>query len=941
MQQRGNTLHPLLARLPYFLLFILSGFSGLVFEVVWVRVASHTLGVTVYAVSVVVSAFMAGLALGGVLAGRLADRRGLGLRAYALIELLICVSGLTATKVLKECPALLAGTGLTGSASLFLGSLLVGVLLIIPCTLMGATVPILGRVVAQTDHPSRMVGLLYGSNIVGAVIGALAADFVLIPNIGVFSAALFGGGLNAVAGVVAFCLPAKSAEPREPSSEHIESGQGAWLLYLSYGLLGFSALALQVVWVRVLLVLLSSKVFTFSVILATYLACLSIGTGIASQISSKTKNPGFSAVLCLCLMSVTTILGLLLMGRSDHFIGTRSFQTLHALSSPFFGETSVLVIPAFLRSLALFGFPTVLSGALFPFFCSLALRSSKGLSAPIGYLYSSNTLGAILGSLLGGFLLLPILGVQWSVGLLSGTVLLSAVLIFGHLESARISAGKLMSTLAAVVVGVYFVLPGDWVFYEVNLAAYQRTWDVPADKIRDFREDLYGSIAVGTNRAGHDVLLVNQIHMMGSTPDSKRYAYLMAHLPLAVHPNPKKGLVVCFGLGMTFGAMSTHPNLEKLQCVELSPAVIELSEHFREHNFSVVSRDDPRVKIDNEDGRNFLLRTEEKYDVITFEPPPPESAGVVNLYSADYYRLCRERLTEDGLVCQWLPIHTITERGGKLVVKTFLEVFPTATLWKGAGTDYILIGGMSKQKFDLERFSEVAKLPGMSEIGITDGKDLLSTFLQDSESLAKYSEGTQVVTDDLPYLEYQVGPPALAPELTKQDVQAFTRHLAEMSAPEKEQLMERFADFGQLSSLGVPVHENQSLEGLRRFKLSRHLLQRLPANDYTRDLLMVSPKRLDWLRQNLRQEPTSPVALRNLGFSLLVAKEYDEAKSVLGRWVSLQPQEPLAHLLTGLAAHETLDSDTATRAIDTGLSLVPEQQVRAAIKENLEDLLRP
>ncbi len=925
--------------LPLFLLFFLSGFSGLVLEVVWVRLAALALGVTVFAVSTVVAGFMGGLALGGWLGAQVSDRRSLGVGAYALLEVGISASALAATWFLTALPGILGSSFFarphtsSSQSVVLLEALLASLALLVPCTLMGATLPVLSRAVGSMEGPSRMIGWLYGVNTLGAVAGAFLTDLVLVPSLGVWQSAVLAASFNLLAGALALALRGNIGPSVLAPREVPHQTRAIWLL-LAYGLSGFCALALQVVWFRLLAVTVFPRIYVFSIILATYLASISLGSALGSPFSTRIRRPGVALCLTLVAIAVTSLSLVVSLRWFEEALRQPPLANLVlVLARPFGAELGLQIAPVILQSMALFGLPTFLMGFAFPLACAVALRGQGGIGQPIGQLYSANTLGSILGALAAGFVLLPGLGVQGSMALLGALLLVAAGLVLPYCEAPRWPAGGALALAAGLVVA-FMTLPSDWLMRHFNLYVYKRAYGIEQSQIVSAEEDLYGTVVVAKNTRVGDVLLMNGTMMMNSKDVAHRYAKLMAHLPLLLHTAPRKALVICFGTGMTFGATSLHRELAETWCVELSPAVLRSAHHFSEANERVAQSQDPRVRILQGDGRNFLLRTRERFDLITFEPPPPSNPGVVNLYSEDYYRLCRERLTEDGMVCQWLPLPLVSDPTNRMIVKTFLQVFPEATLWEGGVDDYLLVGFARPTQIDAAALAErlAALSAPLGQIGLDNVIDLLATFKRGPRGLERYAAGSRVISDDHPYLEYAMSLQPPVSDLRISDLSELKTLVTGLSDEQLAQIQRRATALQRLQEYGrLPFGlTDEIMPYLLRYRLARDVQAEMGDNLFATQMLQAGA--------NFHFDlPGAPL---QAAFRLLVRRENARAELLLRAAQKQFPDHPTAYLLEAISESEQGHDVRARELLATGLSLVKDAGLRELVRDFLAEVLR-
>ena len=857
------------------IVFLLSGFSALTFEVLWVRLASHSLGVTTWAVSVVVSTFMGGLALGGVLFGPVADRHPRPSRLYSKLELGIAFSGLAASLLLDQVPSW--GWSFWGQVTVIV------LALIVPCTLMGGTLPALGRAMSGLA-PTRALAKLYASNTAGAVFAAFLTDWVLVPQLGVSKTLGVVVATSLLAAAIAWQLVAAPFQASEPEKE--ENWPSYHRIFATYFFAGFTSLGLQLAWTRLIMAMSRPSIYNFSTLLAVFLAGLALGSAISSGWAGSVKKPRAWFGATLVGISFSSLLCLLSIGFLDQII---TANTGKIISNPMLASAVMCA----LRCVALFGIPTLLMGVAFTLAARLISQDGRSIGTLVGRLATSNTTGAILGSLTTAFFLLPHLGLFRSfIFLMLLEVAVAVFLLRGNF--------KWVKALSALTFCALF-LPAGTLLYSVYLPVWSASWGLKPDSIQYFRDDSYSTVAVGDTDAGR-FLMVNSTRMMGDAPEGQRYAALMGHLPTLFHPDPHRALVICFGCGMTAGALNQQPEFSEVVCVELSKAVLDAGHLFARSNGDV--KNSEKMEFVLADGRNYLLRTQEKFDVITFEPPPPTQIGVVNLYSADYYELCKSRLTENGIVCQWVPLLLLDEPDLRLVVKAFLEVFPDATLWEGSKDDYLLIGAKNGLKVDYENLSERMKEPALREklrsIGINNPEGLLATYMHGPDFMAEMTRQTPVTTDDRPYLEYSTSVRInWDPRWRRRDIASLWGFFDNIPAASKVQIEKESAAWDVYRELSVtprvpgPVEMIQLLSGLRK---TLAVLQ-----------------------------PNAYLVKTVTGFA---AMAYQPDLAAL--------KEPAARLWAATITGQTREAEAARQALRTSLSPEQQQQINTLLKNQPE-----
>jgi len=729
------------------LLLFASGTSALIYQILWVKQLSLVVGVDVHAVTIAVSGFFAGLALGGWAFGRWVEGVDRPLRLYAWIEFGVALAGVGCTLVLARSAAPFAILeNRIGALAWGVPFLLVGV----PATLMGGTLPVLLRALsAQTGPISSTGGGLYAANTAGAIAGALLTPFLLIPCLGVLGSSLVAGGINALAALWALMLsrsvPARVAEQTvSPSEARPDRFRLALLLY---SIAGGIALGYEVVWSQVIVQWTSTRSFAFAIVLAVYLAGLMIGSGLSALRSDRLRDPWGQFGFLIAAAGMVALLQVVWLG---DWLARWQVQAA-TLAFHITGSESVAMMARFaLAAACIVLIPTILLGAAFP--AALRLTGDAAQAGrDAGTVLAVNTLGGIAGTFLTGFLLVPLLGLERSLAALA--LLAAGVGGIAVFRGQALRPGVRWITLACglMVVGTTIAVePG----HLAKQLASRRKGTLL------FQESgAGGTIAVieqGTGSRTFRRLYIQGVSNSGDSMTSLRYMRLQALLPLLIHRGePRSALVIGLGTGITAGSLLTYDGLERRVCAELTPEVVKAAALFQgNRNVTIDSRIDLRLI----DGRRELLRSEETYDLVTLEPPPPSAAGVVNLYSTDFYHLAANRLTPDGLLAQWLPLPTQTDGDTRSLVRSFLDVFPHVTLWTTELHEMLLIGSLSPIELDVTRIASRFQQPDVSaslrEVGVESPAALLATFVCHRPGLEQYAGGALPVTDDRPRIEY-------------------------------------------------------------------------------------------------------------------------------------------------------------------------------------------
>jgi spermidine synthase len=739
------------------LLFFLSGISGLIYQVLWLRLLSQVFGVTVHAATTVLTSFMAGLALGSYAAGRLADRTRSPLLWFGLAEVLVGTAALLTPLALDGVESLYLSLYPSFESSLTMLTAIRFVLsfavLIVPTTLMGATLPLVikSSLLRHAGLGAR-AGLLYATNTAGAVGGALLAGFYLIGGIGVSASFKFAAAINATVGISAAVAslairrtgvaePAISPPPVSPDAAgDLRSTPESTrkLVLIIFALSGFISLALEIVWFRVLVLFLQVTTYAFTIMLATVLCGIAVGSYLITPLMRRRANWVIVLGLVEVLLGVTA-LGTLAFLSNAYDVARLSEPVL----SRIFGDRELLmmVVASFLAI-----FPaTLLMGIAFPIGLQVWAGDDDGsdeAGGKVGIFYSVNVAGAILGSVIAGFLLLPKLGTRGSLmaltalGLASGVALLFTLPRFQRVISY---GGSLIGLFAFVLIGAG--LPE---IYSVALANRYSGEELI------WREEGVQTTASVHAAGAARILYLDGLHQASDGRGVVQLHRLIGHLPMLLHDDPRTALVIGLGGGVTPGAVSQHSNTAT-DVVELSQTVIDAARWFRHVNNDVHNR--PNVRLIVGDGRNYLLTTPKRYDVITADIIRPHHAGAGNLYSAEYFRLARNALNDDGLMLQWL--NRESEVQYTLIMRTFLSVFPDATLWH-RGT--LMVGSKHPLRIDRASFQRRASQPGgreiLESIGLTDFDSLLSLFTAGPETMREFAGPGPILTDDRPVTEY-------------------------------------------------------------------------------------------------------------------------------------------------------------------------------------------
>ena len=729
------------------LLLILSGAAALIYQVLWIKQLTLIVGVDVYAVTTGVSAFFAGLALGGLLIGRWADRVTRPLRLYAALELGVAVVGVLMTLALAHTAALFATLE---QKSAVLAWTLVFLMVGLGPFLMGGTLPAIVRSLRLTaDRISTGGGRMYAANTFGAIIGALVSSFLLIPTLGIQGSVLTAAGMGVLAAAGGFWLDRFSSRQTRVEQElnNVLPAKSATIAILFYAVAGGLALGYEVVWSQSIVQFMSTRSFAFSVMLATYLAGLALGAALFARWADRIRDPWGMFGLLVAAAGMIAVLEIYLLGPWLYALQTMGEYAAFALTeSRLVGMCARFAIAA----MYIVFIPTLLLGAAFPAALKLIVDSGH-VGRDIGKVVALNTLGGIAGTALTGFLLVPRFGLVKTLAILA-----VGAAILGLLAAMRSTSGFRFARwgtifIAIVAVGAAVLTPSD------RLASLLA--DARGGTMIFYKEGQGGTVAVLEQMSGQKRfrrLYIQGVSNSGDAMPSQRYMRLQALLPLIIHNgNPKSALVIGLGTGITSGALLRYPGLEQRVVAELLPEVKKSTSNFQ-GNFDAAT--DPRLDIRLRDGRRELLSNEQTYDLITLEPPPPSAAGVANLYSSDFYELARARLRPNGIVAQWLPLPTQNDEDTRSLVRSFIDVYPYASLWTTELHEMLLVGSLEPVELDapriIERFNQPEVASALREVGISSPEALIATWVTDRTGLGGYAGDALPVTDDQPRIEY-------------------------------------------------------------------------------------------------------------------------------------------------------------------------------------------
>jgi spermidine synthase len=809
-------MRPLFLGLIY-LMFFLSGAAALIYQVVWVRSLTLIFGGSHLAVTAVLSIFMAGLAIGGYAIGKYVDHGRKPLRLYGLLELGIALFALIFIGLMELYPSiyipLAQGKDNAHVYLLFIRALFSVVALIIPTTLMGGTLPVLSRFVTGQHRTLRgHLSFLYGINTLGAVLGATGAGFLFLRLYSVSTTLTIAILTNAFIGVAALLLQGKAAIvlASEPSvvedkdalsktdstglsqSRGIENAFSQKLVLWGIGVSGFCALGYEVLWSRILTIVVGASVYGFTTMLVAFLAGIAIGSEAYGlfpklfKIEDKGANRsilwfgGVQVIIGATALVVTIFIRDIPANSirlQNYFLGMGISSFEVRAWSNFTLAFFYMVVPAFFM------------GVAFPLAGKIHAEDRKVVGGAVGEILAYNTLGAILGAAISGYIMIYLFGIERSLQMLTVINIGFGVLVLLSVKNKR-TLNWGMAGLAAAAV-LFLALNQDalriwnmkyFAIFRSNQPDAFRTPEMAREAVENtdvlyYGEGIESIVSSIRIKGGEQSFITNGRIEASSHLQALQCQFTLGHLPMLLNKDPKKVLVVGLGSGMTLGATSVHPSVEQITLLEIEPKVMGVAKTFEKYNHHVL--DHPKLRIVFNDGRNFLMTSKNKFDVITADPIHPWFRGAGYLYTTEYFKLASEHLLPGGIICQWLPIYELTPEDLKSVVSTFREHFKYTMLWL-TESDAELIGSNSPIVIDeaeLERrIAEPAIHSDLNRVMMGSATDFLSYFMMGTEGMRKFGHGGIINTDDNLYLEFSAPFSIATPSVMEANVHAIVRY---------------------------------------------------------------------------------------------------------------------------------------------------------------------
>ena len=811
--------------------FFISGLTGLIYEILWTRLIIKIIGSAPFAVSIVLTVFMGGLGLGSYLASRTIDRikNPMNLvKLYGILEIVIGLYGLVFPVFFILFKPLfiilynrLFGYFLIYNFFTFIGCSL---LLLFPVTCMGATLPVLSRFyVTKISHVGSRLGRLYGLNTIGAAAGSLLCGFWIINVWGVQGSLIFAVTLNIIIGTSCIIIGSKFkvqnskiiSKPYKTDSERFVEeaettlqgtvpdnvrimGLGALIIF---SVSGFCAMAYEVIWIKLLGLLVGPTTYSFTIVLITFISGLALGSVFFGWLADKIKKTLQKDTL-LYLLIFTQIFAALfalfisqIMGNSQIFFAKLIYQFQNNFAYLTFLKSFILFI--FML------FPTFFLGATFPIVGKIYTFSLSHIGKSVGFAYSINTIGAVLGSFCAGFVLIPLMGKENSLRLIIAIQLITSSATAGFIFwKTRENIAKLIPLFIPIIFGLMFSISyPHWNRKMLSIGKYHRFEEPRLMNIGWFEALLYGTDEYANYYEGDIVYFgdgiggFTAVHKYtdifgdisyslfnSGKPDASSIGddmitqTLLAHFPMLFHHNPKKVMVLGLASGITAGEILHYP-IEKLDVVDINDQVVSASNYFIPWNNNVLSN--PKTELIIQDGRAHLELTKRKYDVIISEPSNPWMAGLAALFTQDFFNLAGKKLNDDGIFCQWIHSYQMDWPTFALIGRTFAQVFPNSLLVNldllnidplSIGADYLLIGFKGEKGLDIDIAEQNLIYAQQSKNMTLLNHKLLYRLIVNEDLIELFAEGP-INTDNLPKLEFT------APKLMHFDDPAITEHI--------------------------------------------------------------------------------------------------------------------------------------------------------------------
>ena len=759
------------------LLFVGSGCSALIYEVVWFHILQLVIGASAISLAVLLGSFMGGMCLGSLAFPRFVSPKLHPLRVYACLELGIGLIGVLLLFVLPLVGRVYLSSAGYGLGNILTRGLVAALCLLPPTVLMGATLPAIARWVRTSTVGVSRLGFFYGANIAGAVLGTLLTGFYLLRVYDTMVATYVAVTINVAVGAIALWVGARheftadDASPEEGEQVRTSSRN----VYLVVALSGLTALGAEVVWTRQFSLLFGATVYNFSLILTVFLIGLGIGSSVGSLAARRTSNAAQALAQCQILLVPAILWGALMIAQripywvpSEDFLPwlyERSLDSMAYVYAFDMFRCAVAMLPA-----------TFLWGASFPLALAVAADGRRESGKLVGGVYAANSVGAIIGSLFVTLVWIPYASTQSAQQAFMVLAAGAAVLMLRarRSDTAGVSSGPerrapgwfqgLAGTafVISIALVLIFVVPPT----PQGLIAYGRFieyWSQGTEYLYT-AEGIDAAVAVSEFEGERSMHVAGKV-VASNVQIDMRLQRMLGHVPALVHKSPRSVLIVGCGAGVTAGSFVVHPDIERIVICEIEAHVPEAARRFfgQENHFVI---DDPRTEVIVDDARHFLATTDEKFDIITSDPIHPWVRGAAAMYSAEYFDMVKEHLNPGGVVTQWVPLYESNEEAVKSQLATFVQAFPDATVWNsdifGGGYDVIVLGQEGPTTIDPEAMdarirSEPRMMQSLIEVDFNSAIDLLGTYANQGADMGLWLRGAEINLDRNLRLQYLAG----------------------------------------------------------------------------------------------------------------------------------------------------------------------------------------
>ncbi|MCK4764867.1 MAG: fused MFS/spermidine synthase [Candidatus Aminicenantes bacterium] len=916
----------------YFLVFVLfffSGISSLIYQIVWTRELVLIFGNTMLATSTVLSAFMAGLAAGSFVFGKFADKRPRNLiRVYALLEagigvfallfpLLLAVIGPLYTGLYRSVEGNMLTLNLVRFAVCF-------VLIVVPTFLMGATLPVLlKRFVNSTATIGKRMGLFYGLNTIGAVVGSLLCGFLFLRLFGMRLSTLLAVVINLGVALLAWAIgkddsapePAVAAPEKKKNSAGEYSPLTVKLVFLGIGISGFCALAYEVFWTRMLNLFFHNTVYSFTTILATFLTGIAIGSLIYARFLSKITNR--------IMLFIVVEIGIGVFAYATPYIFNLLYEPL--FSKP--AETLTV-----LKAGVIMIGPTILMGIALPLAVQICQRGPRREGDSVGRVYAINTVGSIFGAFAAGFILVPELGIHKSVIVVVCLNIIAGLLVLFSYARLRLQMRLAAGFVFACILVIMFVIaPGD-LFRDL----YRKK--ISHANLEYYKEGKIANVVVyDFYKNGYKDLYLNGIEEASSRLWHVQLFKMLGALPAVVHPQPDDALMIAFGAGMSAG--TTVDLVDYFECAELNPDIYEEAEIFKKENRDVINN--PKLNMVFNDGRNHLLLTPKKYSLIISDATNPLTFDSWTLYTQEFYQLCKEKLKPGGVFCQWVPI-PLPSDALKVVLKTFKSVFPHTSFWSIYGhSQCLMLATPERLRLNYRQLAKelpaVLETTDLKDYGVETVEKFLSFFMLGEDELDEYLKNfDKINSDDLPDAQFHSGIDRegidTALELLKHQ-RTILPYLTGLGAEKDrvQSVLENYVSISRFLNIGFLRESNFELSKAYAFASEVGL-----ADDKNiLCMLNYGPKRKEYFLDRAARFPDDANAHNSLGYIAWKEGDYPKAIKEFKRAIELKPDFARAYVNLGQALSDASKFDEAVEIFLEVKELNPTMNVLTLVRGEL------